>query len=73
MLTLLLTLFVSGSILAQLCLTRGHLQKVSSDVWKQRDWPGLAFTSNGNMYASGPWFIYKWEVTLKLFIDPIFF
>ena len=25
------------------------------------------------MYASGPWFIYKWEVTLKLFVDPIFF
>ena len=22
------------------------------------------------MYASGPWFIYKWEVTLKLFVDP---
>ena len=25
------------------------------------------------MYASGPWFIYKWEVTLKLFVEPIFF
>ena len=25
------------------------------------------------MYASGPWFIYKWAVTLKLFVDPIFF
>ena len=25
------------------------------------------------MYASGPWFIYKWEVTLKLFVDPICF
>ena len=25
------------------------------------------------MYATGPWFIYKWEVTLKLFVDPIFF
>ena len=24
------------------------------------------------MYASGPWFIYKWGVTLKLFVDPIF-
>ena len=24
------------------------------------------------MYASGPWFIYKRGVTLKLFVDPIF-
>ena len=25
------------------------------------------------MYATGPWFIYKGEVTLKLFVGPIFF
>ena len=49
------------------------VHKGGSDIWKQRDWPGLAFTSNVKKYASGRWFIHRWESCFDAFVDPIFF
>ena len=57
-LTLLLTVFVAD--LFFLVSYLGYLYKGDLDYrrMKTKRLPGLAFTSNVKMYASGPWLIY---------------
>ena len=50
-----------GTEPSELCI------RSSDELLKQRDWPGLAFTSNVKMY------VYKWKGCFDAFVDPIFF
>ena len=63
-----------GAALARLNgVTIRTVHKGNSDVWKQSDWPGITSTSNVKMYASGPWFVYKWKSWFEAFCWANFF